>query len=141
MLYCMITGRPPFQAATPVETLRHVLEQEPVSPRRLNASVSRDLETICLKCLQKEPARRYDRAQALAEDLRRYLAGETIRARPVGGVERLWRWCRRNRTVAALGGGFVLSLLIGILATSYFAVAAKREATAAKASASGRSRR
>ncbi len=135
MLYCMITGRPPFQAATPVETLRHVLEQEPVSPRRLNASVSRDLETICLKCLQKEPARRYDRAQALAEDLRRYLAGETIRARPVGGVERLWRWCRRNRTVAALGGGFVLSLLIGILATSYFAVAAKREATAAKASA------
>ncbi len=123
LLYRLVTGRPPFQAATPVETLRQVLEQEPVSPQRLNGSVSRDLETICLKCLQKEPTKRYENARALGEDLRRFLAGEPIQARPVGSIERLWRWCRRNQTVAALGGGFVLSLLIGIMATSYFAVA------------------
>ncbi len=134
LLYCLITGHPPFQAATPIETLRQVLDQEPVSPRQLNGTVSLDLETICLKCLQKEPAKRYATATALAEDLRRLLAGEPILARPVGSAERIWRWCRRNPNVAALGAGFVLSMVLGILTTSYFWFRARREASAARSS-------
>src|SRR5262249_41455044 len=87
--------------------------QEPVSPRQLNPSVSRDLETICLKCLQKEPRKRYPSALALAEDLRRWLAGEPVTARPVGRAGRLLRWCRRNPVEAVLGVSVVVSLLLG----------------------------
>ncbi len=134
LLYCLITGRPPFQAATPVETLRQVMEQEPVSPRQLNAAVGQDLETICLKCLQKEPGKRYESAESLAEDLGRYLAGEPIRARPVGNIERLWRWCTRNKLAAVLLGGLVLSFVVGFMAVSFFAIRARREAASARAS-------
>jgi formylglycine-generating enzyme required for sulfatase activity/tetratricopeptide (TPR) repeat protein/predicted Ser/Thr protein kinase len=102
ILYCLLTGRPPFQAATAVETFRQVLEHDPVPPRLFNSSVPRDLETICLKCLRKEPAKRYARAAELCADLRRFLAGEPIFARRVGGGERTWKWIKRRPAVAAM---------------------------------------
>jgi WD40 repeat protein len=102
ILYECLTGRPPFKAATAAETLLQVLRADSVPPGRLNPRVPRDLETVCLKCLHKEPARRYESALALAEDLRRYQAGEPVRARPVPAWERGLRWCRRHPSWAAL---------------------------------------
>jgi serine/threonine-protein kinase len=118
ILYELLTGRPPFRAQTAAETLRQVISEDPVPPSRLNAAVPRDAETICLKCLEKDPQRRYLSAAALAEDLQRFQRNELIVARPVGPLERLLRWTRRNPTAAALvatalalvglavGGGF-----------------------------------
>ena len=102
ILYEMLTGRPPFRGETAAETERQLLNDEPVAPSRLNPKVPRDLETICLKCLSKEPGRRYAGAAALADDLRRFEEGRPIRARPLGWGGRLWRWGRRNPTAAAL---------------------------------------
>ena len=96
ILYYMLTARAPFAAGSLRETLRQMLGSDPVPPRTLNPEVPRDLETICLKCLQRSPARRYPTAQALAEDLRRFLADEPIIARPATVVEDLLRWCRRR---------------------------------------------
>ncbi len=112
-LYALITGRPPFQAATAMDTVLQVLSDEPVPPRRLNASIPRDLETICLKCLEKEPGRRYASAAALASDLRRFLAGEPIAARPVTRLERLAKWARRKPTLAAAYTLGLLAVLMG----------------------------
>src|SRR5438270_2649289 len=102
LLYEMLTGRPPFRGESATDTQRQVVHDEPVSPSRLNTKVPRDLETICLKCLSKEPQRRYASAAALGDDLRRFEEGRPIQARPVGWGEHSWRWCRRNPTAAAL---------------------------------------
>ncbi len=116
ILYACLTGRPPFKGATALDTLDHVRRHEPASVRSLQPGTPRDLETVCLKCLQKAIGKRYPSAAALADDLDRYLAGNSVLARPVGSRERAWRWCRRNPAVAAL--------LVGVLAVSLAGTAA-----------------
>ena len=128
LLYSALTGRPPFQAATPLETLQQVLHGEPVALRQLNPGVPRDLETIVLKCLEKPLPRRYSAAQALAEDLQRYLAGRPILARPVGRWEYAWRWCRRQPVVAGLIAAVASTLVAGIVVSSLFATNSYRQA-------------
>jgi WD40 repeat protein len=102
VLYEVLTGRPPFQAETALDTLIQVMEREPERPRRLNPRIPRDLETICLKCLHKDPTRRYSSAEALAEDLERWLEGKPIIARPASPWERGWKWAKRRPAGAAL---------------------------------------
>ena len=119
ILYEALTGRPPFRAATPLETVLQVLHEEPVAPTRLSPGVPRDLETICLTCLHKEPARRYNGAAALVDDLNRFLAGEPITARPVRAWERAWKWTRRRPTLAALLAVLVLAAA-GLLFGSFW---------------------
>jgi WD40 repeat protein len=116
LMYELLTGRPPFLSNSLQETLSRIQNNEPVSPRALNPTLHRDLETICLKCLRKEPERRYGSAQALAEDLERWLRHEPILARPIGTVGRLTKWTRRNPRTAALlllCGLAILAFLVG----------------------------
>ena len=102
ILYELLTGRAPFRASTPLETMRKVLEEEPTRPRSLYRFADPELETICLKCMEKEPRRRYGSAEALADDLERWLRKEPILARRTTTVERVWKWMRRNPKVATL---------------------------------------
>lgn len=101
-LYELLTGRAPFAADTPVTTLKLVLDSDPTPPRRLNPGVPRDLETVCLTCLSKEPSRRYESAARVADDLGRFLAGRALTVRPQPLSSRMWRWCRRRPLAVAL---------------------------------------
>ncbi len=117
VLYECLTGRPPFLAATGLDTVLHAIHDDPVPPSRLTPKVPRDLETIALKCLQKDPAKRYPGAEALADDLARFLAGEPIKARPVPGWERAWKLAKR-RPAAAVGlaaSALSVGLVIGVV--------------------------
>jgi serine/threonine-protein kinase len=119
ILYETLTGRPPFRGPTALDTLAQVRERDPVPPRALQPKVPADLQTVCLKCLEKEPRRRYATAAELADDLRRFGAGEAIRARPVGRVERLLKWLRRKPSRALVLGLLVLTAA-GIIGGTFY---------------------
>ncbi|HEX4613002.1 MAG TPA: serine/threonine-protein kinase [Urbifossiella sp.] len=136
VLYELLTGRPPFRAGSAAATVLQVISEEPVAPSRLNAQVPRDLETICLKCLRKAPARRYASAQELAEDLHRFLEGKPVRARAVGVGERAVKWARRRPTAALLG-----ATLLALAALGVWLRTEMTESRAAKTQREGQSRR
>jgi serine/threonine protein kinase len=116
LFYELLTGQPPFKGATSFETIQQVLNEEPATPSSLRKNIPRDLETICLKCLRKQPEKRYESAEDLANDLRRFLNGEPVRARPLGKGERFWRWCRRHPVPASL----LLTIVVGSLFGMWF---------------------
>ncbi|MGB9688127.1 protein kinase domain-containing protein [Thermogutta sp.] len=121
ILYELLTGRPPFHGRNVIETLLQVRHQDPVPPNRLQPSVHRDLVTICLKCLEKDPSRRYPSAAALADDLHRFLEGQVIWARPAGPVERALKWLRRHATVAVSLAAVMASVAIAIVGLRWYA--------------------
>jgi WD40 repeat protein/serine/threonine protein kinase len=126
ILYCLLTGRPPFQAANPLDTMMQVIEKEPVSVQTLNSGVPKDLETICHKCLQKDPAKRYGSAQEFADDLQRWLKGEPIQARAVSSSERMWRWVKRNPVVSGSIAAAMSAVILGSIASLWFGIEANR---------------
>lgn len=137
ILYETLTGRPPFDGSTAGETERRILTEDPTPPSRVNARVPRDLGTICLKCLRKNPARRYASAQDLADDLHRFLDGKPVLARPVGAVERVVMWARRHPTAALLVAAF-LALTGAVVGTGLWFQQRQDDLLAAKALQQGR---
>jgi tetratricopeptide (TPR) repeat protein len=132
ILYECLTGRPPFGGATVLETLEQVRGHEPVPPARLNPRVPRDLETVCLKCLHKDPARRYGTAAELADDLGRFLEDRPVHARRATTAERAWRWCRRNPWLATTSGLTAAALLLGAAVAAGFGLYANAQAELAR---------
>jgi WD40 repeat protein/serine/threonine protein kinase len=131
VLYQLLCGELPFRGSKPM-LVYQVLHDEPRPPRRLNDRIPKDLETICLKAMAKEPRRRYDSAREMADDLRRFLRGEPVRARPAGRVERLYRWSRRNPLVAGLIAAVAFVLVAGTVTSSYWAIRAQANAKTAR---------
>lgn len=133
ILFYLVTGRPPFVAESVAETLHHVLNTEPVSPRLLNPGVPQDIATICLKCLEKQPSKRYQTAQQLADELTRFLSDEPIQARPAGRAEKAWRWCRRKPLIAGLSSATLLLVLAVAIGSPIAAFRIDRERQRAEA--------
>jgi WD40 repeat protein/serine/threonine protein kinase len=132
VLYELLTGRPPFKGKNDIETLLQVTAQEPPAPRSLNPHLPRDLEVICLKCLEKEPTRRYTSAAELADDLDNWLQRRPIIARPISSAGRAWRLCQRNPLAATLASAVLLSIVVGAAASSWFGVRSSADAKAAR---------
>jgi WD40 repeat protein len=132
MLYEVLAGGPPFRGETVVDTLIQVREKEPDHPRTHNPAADRDLAVVALKCLEKEPARRYESAAAMADELDRWMRGEPITARPVGTVERARKWARRNPVIAGLVAALAVALFTGAAATAFFAVQSAERAALAE---------
>ena len=132
ILFQLLTGELPFRGNARM-LIHQVINEEAPSPRKLDANIAKDLETITLKCLEKPPEKRYQSAQEVADELHRFVEGRSIRARPIGRFERSWRWCRRNRLVASLLLAVLATLATGITVSSYFAIIASQEADATRA--------
>ncbi len=133
ILYELLIGRPPFKANNPLDTIRQVIAQDPVPPRQLEPRVPLDLETICLKCLEKDPARRFATAADLADDLRRFLDGHPIQSRPIRAWERAWKWARRRPAIMALIGVCSLAVVGMVLFIAWHNVSLRGQLDAALA--------
>jgi tetratricopeptide (TPR) repeat protein len=137
ILYECLTGRPPFKGETSLDTLSQVVVDEPVAPSRLRPRLPRDLEVICLKCLQKSPAARYASAEALADDLARFLDGRPILARPTGALERVGKFARRNKALVGATSAVFLALVLGVIGTSIGLVRARADRALARQAEAG----